>query len=173
MSLNFMQYVEIADRHIRELRREVAQRDERIRDYDRRVSRLEADLVAALGLRDDAEELAAIREQQIGDCLRLQAELEDRCAALEGDKHVLETQLERNAGLHPDADAEDALAQLPRDARAAIRSQLRSEQALRARLAKTDMSQSARLRTLREAERAGLLNAELEAELWELDDAIE
>lgn len=51
-----------------------------------------------------------------------------------------------------------------------LRHRVRCEQALRARLAKTDMTPWARLRTLQQAGEYGLLDRRLQAELRELQD---
>jgi hypothetical protein len=100
---------------------------------------------------------SVFRDQRIKQAARKVAELEGQLAAQQ-----------QKASL--DEFSTEVFENLDDDHQEALRHRVRCEQALRARLAKTDMTPWARLRRLQQAGEYGLLNRRLQAELRELAD---
>ena len=165
--------LEVADRYVRDLIRQVAERNAMLRRCERHIASLEQQLLVAERSRRDAEERTAVLERELAEKVEVITELAARNGDLEADKQSLSDEFEllRNGS----DDREEPAAcfdELDEEEQEAIRYRIRCEQALRARLAKKDMSARARLRTLREAKRAGMLTRRLRAELLELQDEL-
>lgn len=134
---------------------------ERLEGQVRRLQRKVEERDNALRARSDDESHARIALQA-----RI-AQLEEQLAELKLDKRILERRLDEvtdeleSERAERDEDCDDD----------GVRQRVLRTQALRARLAKTDMRPRARLETLKEAARAGVeLSREQRAELRELRD---
>jgi chromosome segregation ATPase len=162
-----------AARYIESLEGLVAQRDEEASAAARRIADLEAKLREERRHRTEAEDELAEIEEQFGGSEPERAafeqrivELEERIAELELDKRVAERKIER---LTEEMEEHNALGD-----DAAVRRRVLRQQAVRARLAKTDMSVWARLQTLKQAERLGVdLDDDQVEELDELRERYE
>lgn len=148
-------FLQTAARYVESLEGLLAQRDKEARALGRRISQLEAEAREERERRERAEEELAELEEQLGGAGTERttfeeriAELEEQVAELELDKRVADRRVERLTSELAERDAigDDAV----------VRRRVLRQQALRARLAKTDMSAWARLQTLREAERLGV-----------------
>lgn len=162
--------IQAAARMLATMEEQVRARDHKLAVANRRIAELEAQVRL---LHEQAEEQTSELRERLDAAGPAQteleehvADLEEQVAELELDKRILERridqvtdELEAELAEHGDASEE------------ATRQRVLRKQALRARLAKTDMSPRARLRTLRHASRAGIeLNREQQAELRALKD---
>jgi len=169
-----MEALELANIYIKQLSRQVVERNAALRECARRIGSLEKQVADEQRKRREAEANASALQREAAENLETITELAERVGELEGDKQSLEA--DRDAALGGSSGRDEPAAsfdELDAEEQDAIRYRLRCEQALRARLAKTDMSPRARLRTLREAKRSGMLNRRLRAELQELREALE
>jgi hypothetical protein len=157
--------LELADQIIRQQRRDLLATGAQIRLYEQRITALEKQ-------REHAERRAAESDQEVEAGRGREAALEERCRELEAAVQALEAEpvVTTSGVFGVDDDAVEAFEFLDDEQQEALRYRIRCEQAVRARLAKTDMSPSARLRTLQQAKQLGLLDRRLRQELRELQE---
>lgn len=142
-----------------------------IRWCEERITKLEAQVVKAKAHRGEAERRGADLDRELDEGRAREAALEERCRELEASVQALEAEpVITTSGVFGDDGAVEAFEFLDDEQQEALRYRIRCEQAVRARLAKTDMSPSARLRTLKQAKRLGLLDRRLREELRELQE---
>ena len=165
-----LQAVQAAARYVATLEEQARRQERKLAAAAKRIAELEEQVRT---LQEEAEEEASELRARLESSGPAQTELEEQVgelqeqvAELELDKRILERRLDQVTD-----ELEAELAEHGDDSEEATRQRVLRKQAMRARLAKTDMSPRARLRTLRHAARAGIeLDSRQQAELRALKD---
>jgi chromosome segregation ATPase len=167
---NLLAALEFADQYMRKLVRESVVRDQRIKEGMRRIAELERHLAKQQALSKQLQDRVDELEEQLEASMQRESALEEECRGLAGETAELETHLAATRKTSIDEFSTEVFESLDDDYQEALRHRVRCEQALRARLAKTNMTPWARLRTLQQALEYGMLDPRLKAELRALQD---